>query len=351
MRIVIVTTQVPFITGGAEYLARGLKEALERAGHEVELVAIPFKWYPPERIPEHILACRMLDLTESCGEKIDLLIGLKFPAYYIKHPNKILWILHQHRPAYDLWGTDYQDIPLSPAGLRVREIIIQSDNQFIREAKKVYTISKNVSSRLKRFNNIDSQPLYHPPPYHGVYYCDRYGDYLFFPSRIGSLKRQILAVEAMAYVRTGARLVIGGRADSKYALEQLLQRIKSLGLEERVQVVLNMSEEEKREYYANCRAVLFVPYDEDYGYVTLEAMYARKPVITCTDSGGPTEFIKDGINGFVVDPDPKAIAGAIDSLFSSEELPTSLGTQAYHDVMALDLSWDRVTQELLKWAD
>ena len=37
--------------------------------------------------------------------------------------------------------------------------------------------------------------------------------------------------------------------------------------------------------------VIFPPLDEDYGYVTLEAMLAAKPVITCTDSGGPLEFV------------------------------------------------------------
>ncbi len=350
MRIVIATVQVPFVWGGAEYLAKGLKEALERAGHEAEIVAVPFKWYPPERIPEHILACRLLDLTESCGEKINLLLGLKFPAYYIKHPNKILWILHQHRPAYDLWGTKYQDIPLNQLGLRVREIIIQSDNHFLREVRKIYTISRNVSSRLQKFNNIDSTPLYHPPPNAHLYYCGEYEDYIFLPSRIGPLKRQELAVEAMAYVKTKAKLIIAGRPDSQFALDELLRKIEALKLENKVKIVLNLSEEDKIRYYANCRAVLFIPYDEDYGYVTLESMYAKKPVITCTDSGGPTEFVKNGINGSVVEPKPEALANAIDQLFNDKALAVELGTQAHGTVTRLNLSWDRVVKELLKWA-
>ena len=88
---------------------------------------------------------------------------MKFPAYYVKHPNKVLWILHQHRPAYDLWGTPFQDIPTTPEGIRIREIIINCDNKFLPESKKIFTNSKNVASRLKKFNNIDSTPLYHPP--------------------------------------------------------------------------------------------------------------------------------------------------------------------------------------------
>src|SRR5439155_3184295 len=66
---------------GAEIHAEGLLQALRVEGHEAEIVAVPFKWYPPERILETMLACRLLDLTESAGTRVDRVIGLKFPAY------------------------------------------------------------------------------------------------------------------------------------------------------------------------------------------------------------------------------------------------------------------------------
>jgi hypothetical protein len=116
MRILITTVQVPFIRGGAEILAEGLRDALRSEGHEAEIVAIPFKWYPPERILEQILACRLLDITETMGMPIDRVIGLKFPAYFIPHTNKVLWILHQHRTAYDLWDHTLSDLILFPNG-------------------------------------------------------------------------------------------------------------------------------------------------------------------------------------------------------------------------------------------
>ena len=86
MRIVIATVQVPFVRGGAEVLAEGLREVLHAQGHEAEIVTMPFKWYPPERILDQVLICRLLDLTESCGTAVDRVIGLKFPAYLIPHP-------------------------------------------------------------------------------------------------------------------------------------------------------------------------------------------------------------------------------------------------------------------------
>src|SRR3954462_3359539 len=116
MKVLVVTAQAPFVRGGAEIHAEGLCSALRAAGHQAEIAAIPFKWYPPEAIPPQMLACRLLDMTESDGMKIDVLIGLKFPAYLIPHPNKVLWVLHQHRPAYDLWDHALGDLAPHPRG-------------------------------------------------------------------------------------------------------------------------------------------------------------------------------------------------------------------------------------------
>src|SRR5919108_857053 len=157
MRIVIATVQVPFIRGGAEILAEGLRDALHSEGHEAEIVAIPFKWYPPERILDQILACRLLDITESTGMAVDRVIGLKFPAYFIPHPNKVLWILHQYRTAYELW--DHQtlgDLIRFPNGVQVRNAVRKADVQLISEAKRVFTISGTVSKRLKDYCAVES---------------------------------------------------------------------------------------------------------------------------------------------------------------------------------------------------
>ena len=346
MRIIIATVQVPFIWGGAEYHARELKEALQRAGHEVEIVTVPFKGYPPERILEHILACRLFDLTESCGNKIDLLIGLKFPAYYFRHPKKVLWVLHQHREAYELWGTEYSDLHLSPAGPAVREAIMRADNLYLKEARKIFTNSQNVSSRLRRFNQIPSTPLYHPCPGADKFYCEAYDNYVLFPSRLNNIKRQHLAVEAMRYVKSPVKLYLVGRADMPAYRKHLEKLVHQYGLEERIRFFDFVSEEEKRALYARCRVVLFPPYDEDYGYVTLEAFYASKAVITCTDSGGPLEFVEDGETGFICEPDPLKIAEAIDALGDSELLARRMGENAREKILGMGISWERVVREL-----
>ncbi len=185
MRVLITTVQVPFTSGGAEIHANQLQKALIEAGHEAEIVSVPFKWYPPERILEHILANRLLDLTESNGVPIDKMIGLRFPAYLIPHPNKVLWILHQHRTAYDLWDSPYGDLIHYPNGLQIREAIRRADRQIIPQSKAVFANSRNVANRLKQFCNIESTPLYHPPQGAEHFYISEPEDYIFFPADFG----------------------------------------------------------------------------------------------------------------------------------------------------------------------
>ena len=101
------------------------------------------------------------------------------------------------------------------------------------------------------------------------------------------------------------------------------------------------------QHYKNCMAVFFGPFDEDYGYVTLEAMQAAKPVITCTDSGGPLEFVDHNETGFIVSPCAEEIAEVIDRLSSNSNLAKKFGCFALEKYNSLDLSWSRVVEALV----
>jgi glycosyltransferase involved in cell wall biosynthesis len=345
MRILVVNTHVPFIYGGAEYLSNNLVENLKRHGYKVEEVKIPFKWYPPEKILDHILAVRLLDLTESCGESVDLVIGLKFPAYFVKHNNKVLWVLHQYRQAYELWGTEFADLK-GREGIAVRKTIIKADNTYIPEAKKIFTISQNVSNRFKKFNNIDSEPLYHPPPNYEKLYSNNYENYIFYPSRLNPMKRQHLAIEAIRHAKSNIKLIIAGGADSESYKKKLIGLIDKYNLQKKVDLLGIITEEKKLELYVNALAVLFIPYDEDYGYVTLEAYYSKKAVITCNDSGGPTEFVKHKQTGLICNPEPDSVAEAIDHIAGKKDRTIKYGREGYDFIVGLDLSWDKVVEVL-----
>ena len=347
MRIVIATVQVPFVRGGAEILAEGLREALDAQGHEAEIVTIPFQWSPPERILDHMLICRLLDLTHSSGTPVDRMIGLKFPAYLIPHSNKVLWILHQHKSAYELWDHPLNDLSQFPNGATIRSAIHQADWRFIPEAKAIFTIAANVSDRLKKYCGIDSVPLYHPPGHADQFYCAEAEDYLFFPSRLAPVKRQSLVLEAMAHTRHPIRLRFAGTPDFPSYAEELKRLASKLNVERRVDWLGLVTEEEKRRYYAQAQGVIFPPLDEDYGYVTLEAMLASKPVVTCEDSGGPLEFVRHEKTGFIAQPTPEGLARAMDQLWGDRAQAKELGEAGRERYLALKVSWSEVIKRLL----
>jgi glycosyltransferase involved in cell wall biosynthesis len=347
MRILIATTHVPFIRGGAEAHAEGLREALVAEGHEAEIIAIPFKWYPPEKILDHMLACRLLDLTEVAGTPVDLLIGLKFPAYLIPHPNKVLWILHQFRTAYELWDHPLGDLIYSPNGDAVRDAIREADGNLIHQARKVFANSANVARRLKNFCDIDSTPLYHPPPHAEKFHPERLEDYFFFPSRLCRPKRQALVLEALAHTRERVRIRFAGSADNPIFEKELRALTRKLRVSDRVEWLGQVSEEAKQLLYACSRGVVYPPVDEDYGYVTLEAMLSAKPVITCADSGGPLEFVQHGRTGLIAEPTAENLGAAMDRLWVNAEDARRLGEAGRTHYEQMGISWKNVVRKLL----
>jgi glycosyltransferase involved in cell wall biosynthesis len=348
MRVIVASVRTPFVQGGAEIHAEQLIEALLAAGHEAELVTIPFDAGNPERIADQMLSCALMDLDEINGMKIDRLIALKFPAYLMPHSNKVVWLMHQHRPAYDLWNNSLGNLHTAARGVIVRDIIHRADAKMCHEAKTLFTVAKNVTRRLRDFWNVDSTPLYHPPAQADHFYCaDEVGDYIFFPSRLSANKRQDLAVRALAFTRNPVRLRFCGVADQPPYGERLMRLVREMGVDSRIEWLGFLSEEEKRDTYARALAVVYPTFDEDYGYITLEAMLASKAVITCDDSGGPLEFVLPDRTGLITPANPHKLAAAMDTLWQDRKLAQKLGGAGRAHYEALGLSWTNVVQQLL----
>jgi glycosyltransferase involved in cell wall biosynthesis len=347
VRIIIATVQIPFVSGGAESHAEGLKSALIAEGHEASIVTVPYNPAVPEHIPDQMLACRLMVLSEVLGTRVDRLIALKFPAYLIPHPHKIVWVLHQHRAAYDLWDYPFEDLSATPRGVMVREAIRRAD-QLLAEAAAVYANSKNVANRLAHFCGIAAQPLYHPPPNAESFYCARETEeYFFFPSRLSASKRQSLVLEALALTKQKVKVRFAGVPDSAEYGKRLKSLGEKLGLESRVEWLGFIPEEEKREHYAKAIAVIFPPVDEDYGYITLEAMLSSKAVITCDDSGGPLEFVMHKETGLIAKPTATALAKALDGFWQDRTLAATYGRSGRDHYRHLKLSWPEVVRQLL----
>lgn len=331
--------------GGAEKHVEVLSQELKKRGHDVFVVQMPFKWYPPFALIDSVLMWKLADLSESNGEKIDLVISTKFPTYAVDHPNHVTWIFHQHRPIYDLKNTEFDDLKDYSEGEYVRNKIIEFDNIALRKLKKVFTNSKTVSERLLKYNNIKSEPLFLPLPNSGKFYNKGYEDYVLFPSRISPLKRQDLLIEAMKYTKTKVKCKIIGFEGHK---EWITEKIQDEKQREQVELLTDLSDDELFEQYSKCLAVVYIPHDEDYGIVTLEAFQSKKAVITASDSGGPLEFVKDNINGYIVEPNPKKIAEKLDLLYNNKKMAEKLGVEAFDTLQKLNLNWDYIIEKLTK---
>jgi len=344
MKVLVASTIVPFIEGGGSCIVDWLEAVLTRHGHEVEVLKLPFhSWYP--EMLDQMLALRLLDVSD----RGDRLIAIRTPSYLLRHPNKVLWFIHHHRGAYDLWGTPYGDIPDSIEGRRYREAIRNADTLAFSEAGKIFTNSREVSRRLREFNNVDSEVLY-PPLLNPEQYGSRsYGDYIFYVSRITNHKRQLLAVESLRYTRTPVSLVIAGQSNSDEYLKEIVAYIAQHDLSNRVSIISEwISEQKKIDLLANGLASVYIPFDEDsYGYAALEAQHSRKAVITTHDSGGVLELISDGENGFITDPAPKAIARAMDRLYLDREQARRMGENGERRIASLGIAWDNVLNKLL----
>lgn len=334
-RIAICAAQVPFERGGAESLVESLRAELQRRGHHAEIVSLPFKWYPRDEVIKSCLAWRLVDLTESNGRPIDLVIATKFPSYFVKHPNKVVWLIHQFRQVYDLADD------LTP--LEFQQLVHRMDNQALGEARRLYTISGNVSQRLKSYNRLDSIPLYPPAVLEGRYHCASYGDYVFTASRLDKLKRLDWLLRAMVHTQTPVRCLIAGSGPERESLEQLAA---DLQVGDRVEFLGRVDDDRLLKLYAGCLAVYYAPFDEDYGYVTIEAFKSAKPVLTGRDSGGVLEFVQEDVSGLVLPPhDAQRLARQIDLLYERRDLCQAYGEAGRERVQSI--SWDHVIPQLV----
>lgn len=347
MRVGVATVYTPGIFGGAEFLAAGLEDAFRRAGHSLHSIRIPFHFEPPGAAHDAMRQAVSVDFSRYDGGQIDAMICLKFPAYLIEHPNKALWLLHQHRPAYDLYDTAYGWAKGHRETDALRAEIIDADNKSLGNAKAVFTIAERVSQRLRQFNGIASKALYHPPADDAAFHCAEAMPYIFAPSRLEILKRQDLLLRAVAACPRPVQVIFGGTGGRRAFLEELAQE---LGITDRVRFLGEISRAEMIALYAHATAVFFGPLDEDYGYVTLEAMLSSKPVIICTDSGGPLEFVMDGETGLICAPTPDGVAEALARIVDQPAKAAAMGRAGRARYQAMQIGWQPVVDALLDGA-
>ncbi|MBI4496597.1 MAG: glycosyltransferase family 4 protein [Chloroflexi bacterium] len=340
-RVVICGVQTLFVRGGAESLVASLERELAARGFSVDVVNLPYKDVPRSEILKGFLLWRWLHLREMHGRPVDLVIGTKFPSYAVRHPHKVVWLVHQHRQAYELYGTPYSDMHARPDGKLFAWLVRRLDRWALGDARQRYAISGNVAARLRRYNGLEATPLYHPPRLWKQLHPGEYGEYVLAVGRFEPIKRFDLIVQAMRLVRSGLRCVLAGDGLARRDLERM---VEEAGLRGRVCFAGRVGDRELVDLYAGALGVVYPPFEEDYGYVTLESFLARKPVITTTDAGGVLEFVEDGVTGYAAPPTPEALAECLERLAARPATAKALGEAGYERVQ--DITWDAVIHHL-----
>ena len=343
MRIAVVTSSPPFVEGGHLVIARELVRACREAGHDADLVVTPQNRFG--RQGAAYLAAWLTDVRVAAdGRAVDQVISLRYPAFAARHPHHTCWLNHTMREYYDRWPAFSASISWKN---RVKEsvrraLIHRADRHFLMGLQRRFVISSTVQARLARWGGVPSDVI-HPPAPVRAYRCDGYGDYIFAVSRLTPLKRFDLLLDALAQPAAhGIRAVIAGEGESGDAL---LEQRRRLGLDRRVEFVGRLDDGQLLDHLARCRAVAFTPLDEDYGFVTVEAFAAHKAVVTCRDSGGPTELVSDDVHGLVCEPTAAAVAAGLRRLMDDDVAAKRMG-QAGADRAAL-LTWPETVRRLL----
>jgi glycosyltransferase involved in cell wall biosynthesis len=320
--VAVVTSSPPFAEGGHLVMARALVTALREAGHHADLVLTQQNRFG--RNVSTYLANWMLDVGRTAdGRAVDQVISLRWPSYAVRHPVHVCWLNHTMREYYDLWPR-FRDRLRGPNVVKEhtrRQLIRRVDTWLLRRLTRRFAISRTVQRRLEQFNGVTAEAL-HPPAPPRAYRCERYDPFVFAVSRLSPLKRVDLLIEALAEP-AGAGICCRIAGDGECAGE-LRALARDRGVADRVEFLGHIDDDRLVTELGRCRAVAFVPFDEDYGFVTIEAFASGKPVVTTIDSGGPAELVRDGENGRVVEPRPAAVAealrGVVDSATEAERL-------------------------------
>jgi glycosyltransferase involved in cell wall biosynthesis len=341
--LAVVTSSPASVEGGHLVIARSLAAAAREAGHEAHLVLTPDCQFG-RQVSSYVETWRTR-VDRIDGRRVDQVISLRFPSYAVRHRRHVCWLNHTMREYYDLWPRFSG--PLSPRARlkeRGKRIVIRAVDRWLltRRVTEVVAQSPTIAARLRHEFGLTADVLLPPAPPR-PYRCDGYGDYIFAVSRLTPLKRLDLLIRALALRVTGAaRAIIAGDGEARPALEELIRR---LDLSKRVTLVGRISEAELVDHYARCRAVCFTPVSEDYGFVGVEAFSARKAVLTCADSGGPADLVRDGVTGLVSEPTPDALAISIARVMDEPAFAERLGAAAAAHVQAL--TWPAAVRRLV----
>jgi glycosyltransferase involved in cell wall biosynthesis len=337
--VAIVTARSPDGTqGGAERLYEGLVEAFKNAGWDAQEVPIIFDESSTEKILEGYKLAQNLNLL-----MYDLVISTKSPTYCVLHPNHAVWLVHTIRVFYDKYEEVIAKEPWAP---KAREMIHRMDNLALRRKNlRRFSIGETVTRRLEKYNGLDAITMHPPHPQSSLFlnhdcktYYKNQNRYIFTVSRLHSWKRVDLIIKAKKLMKENVRLIIAGDGPEMNNLRELASG------NDDIEFLGRVSDDVLLDLYENAIAVPFVPSNEDYGYITIEAFLKGIPIVTVNDSGEAAEIVAHSGGGIVCDNTPLELARALDQISSNAEISRKLGLAGRKWVSTLN--WAKIVEAL-----
>lgn len=153
--------------------------------------------------------------------------------------------------------------------------------------------------------------------------------FLFTVGQLNQYKNFDVLIRAMSrldqQLAEPPRLLIGGTGPHRAELEDF---VELHGVDELVKFVGLLSDAEVAKFYSKAIATIYLPENEPFGLVPIEAMAAGTPVVG-VDSGGIRETVADGETGLLVPECSETnIAQAITELITDPERCKDMGIEA-----------------------
>lgn len=375
--------------GGAERIVVWLSSGLVKRGHRVEIFTDrydPGRWSPPELsgLPVRVLQpgalARTLNSTvlrdRSLGRRLrraavgfDLLVVHNSPSYrwsssFDPGTHRVLWYCEEplrklHYRITDrhslklLWldGAGNEHLRKKAESFARRDARARSERDRRREAMavaRIHRLAANSAYTARNVEEIFGRPCSVCPC--GVDVPAKPDDtprngFVLAIGPCTPLKNIHNVIEAVLRLNeagTNTSLVVTGTPD-----EELARRVAARAAD-RVRFVGRVPDTELHALYARCALVAFLPVDEPFGLVAVEAMAHASPVVA-SNHGGPSETVVDGLTGLHADPlDPDDIAAKLRALLGDPERAGRMGEagrRRYLENYTLEAFLDRFEAE------
>jgi len=338
----------PYIEGigGAQKVIAKYTNYLREKGHQIEILTTrynPNTCYPEfKKIPIKLIGSKSKFLSPMAFNRefrgFDILIANDWPSNFASLKNdNVIWICYT--PKRDFY--DLKDYYFNLAGfkekviLNLKQIFFQSvDIKSAKLMKQILPISETVRKRVKQSYGISCKNLFYCGIDFNKYKSKKSKDYFLSVARFVKPKRIELIIEAMKYVKTNIWLFIVGNGPDKEKIINLCNQA------ENVKFLGNVSESKLKELYAECLGLIYIPVNEDWGLIPLEAAASEKPIIA-SNEGGLRETIINNKTGILIDQlSSENIAEKIDLLEINKKLALKLGKQAKINCKKYD--WSRL---------